>query len=108
MGLRHGDPLGVVRLGCLGGRAWQVVKGVAESIGGVVGDAPVVEVPVRVDDEAVTERVPLQDDTYYRAPEDIELAVTDESGWDLLADEDDIWQEPSRQTMAHLRRLLGG
>jgi len=44
MGVRHGDPPGVVRIGCLGERAWKVVGGVAESIGGVAEDAPVMEV----------------------------------------------------------------
>ena len=106
--MRHGDPPVVVRLGCLGERAWRVVKGVAESIGWVVRDASVVEVAVREDREAGTEELPLQDETYYQAPDDITLEVPDEPGWDLLADEDDIWREPSRKIMIHLRRLLKG
>jgi hypothetical protein len=108
MGVRHGNPPGVVRIGCLGERAWKVVGGVAESIGGVAVDTPVVEVAAREDDETVTEKVPLQDVAYFQAPEDIKLAVADESGWDLLAEEDEIWDEPSRQTLIHLRRLLKG
>jgi hypothetical protein len=92
----------------LGERAWRVVKGVAESIVRVVGESSVVEVAVRQDVEAVTEGLPLQDETYFQAPEDIRLAVASEPGWDLLAEEDDIWQEPSRRTMIHLRRLLKG
>lgn len=106
--MRHGDPPGVVRIGCLGGRAWKVVQGVAESIGEVVEDVPMVEAAEMEDYEAGTEKISIQEQTYFQAPEDIKLAVADESGWDLLADEDDIWQEPSKQTMTHLRRLLGG
>ena len=66
------------------------------------------EVAVREDNEAVTKKISIEDETYFQAPDDIRLAVADEPGWDLLAEEDQIWQEPSRETMAHLRRLLKG
>ena len=94
-------------MGCLGEGAWQAVKGVSERVGGVVGDSPAVTVATE-NDETVTERERIQDASHFQAPDDIRPIVASEPGWDLLAEEDDIWQEPSRQTLIHLRRLLKG
>ncbi len=72
----------------------------------MAADAPVVT--IQLQEEVAVEMDPLDDSNHYQSPEDIHIIDARESGWDLLADEDTIWHEPSRETLSILRRLLRG
>jgi len=78
---------------------------VAEGVRWMAADAPMVT--IQPEEEVAAEMDPLDDSNHYQSPEDIHIIDTREPGWDLLADEDHIWHEPSRQTISTLRRLLG-
>ncbi len=95
-----------MRIGCLGDVSWKAVQGVAQGARPVAADAEVVA--MELEEEVTIEIDPLKDWNHYQSPEDINIIDARESGWDLLADEDTIWHEPSRQTLAILRRLLKG
>ena len=96
----------MVRIGCLGDVSWKVVQRVAEGVRWMAADAPMVT--IQPEEEVAVEMDPLDDSNHYQSPEDIHIIDTRQPGWDLLADEDHIWHEPSRQTLSILRRLLRG
>ncbi len=107
-GWGHGDPPGVVRIGCLGDVSWKVVQRIAEATKGVV--EPVCHKP---DKHSVVKEVepliePEEDENgnHYLPPEYIRMTDRKDFAWRLFADEDTIWHEPSKHTISLLRRLL--